>query len=128
MSHFTTIKTQIIAKEYLKKALDDMQMRYQEGNLEIRGYGGQKTRVEIKVPTSNPDHDLGFRKKKESYELVADWWGIKDINQKEFLQRLTQRYAYHVAKEQLEQQDFTIVEEEVQQDQTIHLTVRRMIE
>jgi len=127
MSHFTTIKTQIVNKIYLKKALDDLQMHYQEGNVEIRGYGGQKTRVEIRVPTSNPQYDLGFRKQKETYELVADWWGIKDINQQEFVQRLSQRYAYHVAKEQLEQQDFTVVEEEVLEDQTIHLTVRRMV-
>lgn len=126
MSHFTTIQTQIVLKEFLKKALEDLDMRYEEGNVQVRGYGGQRTAVEIRVPTNNPGYDLGFRKKGQAYQLVADWYGIHDIRRADLLQRLTQRYAYHVAKDQLEEQDFTIVEEEVQQDRTIHITVRRM--
>jgi homospermidine synthase len=127
MSHFTTIKTQIVASEPLKKALVDLGLAGEEGTVEIRGYGGNRTRVDIRVPTRNPGYDIGFRKQGDAYELVADWWGIKDIKQDEFLQRLTQRYAYHVAKDQLEAQDFTVVEEEVQADNTIHITVRRMV-
>ena len=90
-------------------------------------YGGKTTSVEIKIPTKNPGFDLGFRKQGDTYELVADWWGIKDINQNDLLQQLNQRYAYNVAKDQLESQDFTIVEETVEQDQTIHICVRRTV-
>ena len=127
MSHFTTVKTSIVSKEHLKKALADLKMAFQEGQLTVRGYGGKTTGVEIKVPTRNEGYDLGFRKQGGTYELVADWWGIKDIKQDELVQKLNQRYAYHVAKEQLESQDFTIVEETVEQDQTIHIQVRRMV-
>ncbi len=126
MSHFTTVRTQLMVLQYILKALDDLGMRYETGDVEIRGYGGNRTRVEVRIPTSNPGYDMGFRKQGENYELVADWWGIKDVKQDDFLQRLTQRYAYHVVKDQLEEQDFTLVEEEVHQDKTIHLTVRRM--
>jgi hypothetical protein len=94
---------------------------------QIRGYGGNRTEVEAGVPTSNPDYDMGFRQEGDSYDLVADWWGIKDIDQEQFLQRLTQRYAYHVTRDRLEEQDFTLVEEEVEEDETIHITVRRMV-
>ena len=127
MSHFTTVKTQIVAKEPLKQALTDLGLSYEEGSVEIRGYGGNRTRVDLRVPTRNPGYDLGFRKQGDAYELVADWWGIKDLKQDTFLQRLTQRYAYHVVKEQLQTQDFTVVEEEVQADNTIHIVVRRMV-
>jgi len=126
MSHFSTIQTQIVAKEYLLKALNDLHLKWQEGNIEINGYQGNKTRVEICVETNNAGFDIGFRKNAKNYELIADWWGIKDINQEEFVQNLTQRYAYHAVKDQLEQQDFTFVEEEIKDDKTIHLTVRRM--
>lgn len=126
MSHFTTVKTQIVAREPLKQALTDLGLSYEEGSVEIRGYGGNRTRVDLRVPTHNPGYDLGFRKQGDAYELVADWWGIKDLKQDTFLQRLTQRYAYHVVKEQLQTQDFTVVEEEVQADNTIHIVVRRM--
>ena len=41
--------------------------------------------------------------------------------------RLTQRYAYHTVKEKLVQQRFALVEEEVKQDKTIHLVLRRTV-
>lgn len=126
MSHFTTLKTRIVSKEHLTKALEDLNIAYEQGDLEIRGYEGARTPVEISISTSNPDYQLGFRKQGDTYELVADWYGIRDINQSEFVGRVTQRYAYRVAKEQLEQQDFAVVEEEVQADNTIRITVRRM--
>lgn len=126
MSHFTTLKTRIVSKEHLVQALQDLEIQYEQGDLEIRGYDGIRCPVEIRIPTSNPDYQLGFRKQGDTYELVADWHGIRDINQTEFLGRITQRYAYRVTKEQLEQQDFVVVEEEVQADHTIRITVRRM--
>jgi len=127
MSHFTTIKTKIVSLEHLKAALTDLSMSYTEGPVNIRGFGGKTTQVQLKVPTNSPGYDLGFQQQAGTYDLVADWWGIKDINQEQFLQQVQQRYAYNAAKEQLESQDFTIVEETVEQDQTIHICVRRMV-
>lgn len=127
MSHFTTLKTKLVSLEHLKAALTDLKMAYVEGPVNIRGYGGETTQVQLKVPTRNPGYDLGFRRQEGTYDLVADWWGIKDLNQEEFLRSLNQRYAYNAAKDQLEEQDFTIVEETVEQDQTIHICVRRMV-
>ncbi|MBI5572229.1 MAG: DUF1257 domain-containing protein [Desulfomonile tiedjei] len=127
MSHFTTLATRIVSKEHLKQALEDLQIAYEEGDVEIRGYEGIRTPVELRIATSNPEYQIGFRKQGERYELVADWYGIKDVDQSRFLNRIAQRYAYRVAKEQLEQQDFTVVEEEVQADDTIRITVRRMV-
>jgi hypothetical protein len=126
MSHFTTLKTRIVSRDHLTQALKELEIAYEVGNLEIRGYEGIRTPVEIRIPTANTDYQLGFRKQGDTYELVADWYGIKDVDQNTFLGRITQRYAYRVAREQLEQQDFTVVEEEVQADNTIRITVRRM--
>lgn len=126
MSHFTTLKTRIVSKDHLKQALEDLDIAFDEGDLEIRGYQGIRTPVEIRIPSSNPDYDLGFRKHGDSYELVADWYGIRDIDQHEFVAKIVQRYAYRVAMEQLLAQDFAVVEEEIRPDNTIHITVRRM--
>ncbi len=126
MSHFSTIETKIVNKEYLKKALDDLKFNWEEGNLEVKGYQGNRTKAEIKLETGNPGYDIGFRRQGQNYEVVADWWGIKNIKQEEFVQNVNQRYAYHAVKDQLGQQDFTFVEEQVQADNTIHITVRRM--
>ncbi|MEW6351809.1 MAG: DUF1257 domain-containing protein [Thermodesulfobacteriota bacterium] len=126
MSHFTTLKTRIISKDFLKQALEDLGIEYQEGALEIRGYQGICTSVELRIPTSNPEYQIGFRRNGDSYELVADWYGIEDMKREEFLGRITQKYAYLVAKNLLEQQDFAVVEEQVDADHTIRLTLRRM--
>ncbi len=127
MSHFTTVKTKIVVKEYLEKALDDLQYKWKKGDLEVRGYQGIRTKAEIKINTKNPGYDIGFRKKGTSYEIVADWWGIENIEQKDFVKRINQRYAYHAVKAQLEKQDFSFVTEEVKEGNTIHISVRRMV-
>jgi hypothetical protein len=127
MSHFSTLKTKIVVKEYLVKALDDLEYKWQEGDVEVRGYQGNRTKAEIKIETKNAGFDIGFRKQGESYEVVADWWGIKDIKQEEFVRQVTRRYAYNAVKDQLGKQNFTFTDEKVQEDNTIHLSVRRMI-
>lgn len=62
MSHFTSIKTKLVKKEHLLQALRDLGYQPVEGNVEIRGFGGEKTAVEVMVPTKNHCYDLGFRK------------------------------------------------------------------
>lgn len=126
MSHFTSIKTQIIEKEFLR-SLADLKIAYSEGNVQIRGYQGNRTDVEIKIPTNNSGYDIGFRQVENAYEVVADWWGIRDINQQQFVQQIYQRYAYHAAKTKLESQGFLLVGEEVQEGERIHLVLRRTV-
>ena len=59
--------------------------------------------------------------------MVADWWGVRGVNKTTFLQEITRRYAYHAAREKLEAQGFSLVSEEVQEDEQIHLVLRRMV-
>jgi len=127
MSHFTRISTKIVEKEYLTLALQDLGYTWVEGEVEISGYQGNRTRVEMKIPTKNPGYDIGFRKTKDSYEIVADWWGIRDIKQEQFLQKLTQRYAYHATVAKLEDQGFAVINQDTQLDGKVHLVLRRMV-
>lgn len=126
MSHFTQLKTRMVEREHLLQALQDLGHPYQEGPLDVYGFGGQHVRVEIKIPTQNRSYDIGFRQVDGFYEIVADWWGIRDIDQEQFQQQLMQRYAYHAARAKLEQQGFTLAGEEVGEDGRIHLVLRRM--
>lgn len=126
MSHFTSMKTSLIERDFLLPALRDLGYQPEEGEVAIRGYRGQQTPVQIKIPTANRGYDLGFRAGAEGWELVGDWYGIRDISQAEFLQRLTQRYAYHATVHKLQEQGFTVASEEKQKDGQIHLVLRRM--
>lgn len=126
MSHFTQLRTRMVERAYLLQALQDLGYSYQEGPLEVYGFAGQHIRVEIKVPTGNRGHDIGFRQVDGFYEIVADWWGIRDIDQEQFRQQVMQRYAYHAARARLEQQGFSLADEKVGEDGQIHLVLRRM--
>ena len=127
MSHFTRLKTTMVEKDYIVKALADLGYTCEVGDLTVRGYGGSRTRVEIKVPTNNPRYDIGFRKSGKSYEMVADWYGIPDIKNVLLTQQLTQRYAYHATIAKLQEQRFSKVSEEVDENGRIHIMLRRAV-
>lgn len=128
MSHFSRMTTQMVEKTFLLDALKDGGYTYEEGeNLSIRGFGRDKTPVDIKVSTKKMlSYNIGFRKNGDAYECVADWWGVRGISQKEFMQKVNQRYAYHAACQKLAEQGFSLVSESVEEGQRIHLKLRRM--
>ncbi|HPH96005.1 MAG TPA: DUF1257 domain-containing protein [Anaerolineaceae bacterium] len=125
MSHITSIRTSMVEKEALLQALKDLGYKPQESE-QIEGYGGRKVKVEIKVPIVL-SADIGFYRLGESYAAVADWAMVR-LNRDEFLSKLNQRYAYHAAKNRLESQGFTLVEEEdIKNKGQIRLVLRRTV-
>jgi hypothetical protein len=125
MSHFSRIHTQMTDKKYLLQALKDLGFPYEEGQQQVQGFGNQKSPVEIRVPLKF-SYDIGFRKNGNAYELVADWFGVRGINQKDFTAKLNQRYAYHATRDKLQQQGFDLVEEKVEDTGQIRIVLRRM--
>lgn len=124
MSHFSRIKTKLVEKEYLIQALKDLKYEVEEGDLELKGFAGERTRVELRIPL-RLSGDIGFRKGEDGYEIIADWWGVRGIKREEFSRALNQRYAYHAARAKLEAQGFSLVEEQEEKNQ-IRLVLRRM--
>lgn len=125
MSHLSRIKTKIVEKDALLAALTDMKLNFEEGSFEMRGMGGESTRVEIKIKRTLSS-DIGLRKSGEVYEVVADWWGVRGTARNAFMEQLGQRYAYHAARMKLEAQGFNLVEETNLSDGKIRLVLRRM--
>jgi hypothetical protein len=115
----------MVEREYLIRALEDLDYAYEEEDVTIRGFGRQRQQVDIKVKTRG--YDVGFRKVGKSYEIIADWWGVRGISREKFLQQVIQRYAYHAVRAKLEEQGFILASEEVQEDRQIHLVLRRMV-
>ncbi len=122
MSHFSKIKVEIRDEECLLRALEDLGYRYQR-NGEIRGFGGQRMRVDVAIPQEG-GYDIGFLREGEEFRMVADLWGLK-VDKDEFLQRVKQRYAYHVVLKQAKTQGFRVVEEQECEDGTIRLVCER---
>lgn len=125
MSHFSRINTKMEDKKYVLMALKDLGLTFEEGEQQVKGFGGQQTPVEIRVPLKF-SYDIGLRKKGSSYEIVADWFGVRGVEQKDFSNRLMQRYAYHATRDKLEQQGFHMVEEKQEDTGQIRIVLRRM--
>jgi len=137
MSHFSTIKTKIKNKEYLIAALKNANYQFQVGSFQCIGYNNQKTDVEILITLQNTNYNLGFIKSNGYFELVADWYGIKNINSNNLLEELKdeieiienkikQEYAYDTTIKQLEEQGFDI-DEELRENGEIHIKLSRLV-
>lgn len=124
MSHISRIKTQIVEKELLLKALADLGYPVEEGELKLNGFNVAGLPVEIKIPLRF-SYPIGFRRNGETYEIVADWWGVRGIQREAFVNQVLQRYAYHAARAKLEAQGFDLIEE-IQEKGEIRLVLRRM--
>ena len=82
MSHFSKIRTNIQNKEYLVKALKQLNYNVKVGNYKCNGYQGNYTNVEVLVELPGTDYNIGFKNNDGSYELVADWYGLQNVDSK----------------------------------------------
>lgn len=125
MSHISRIQTQMVDKTILLAALKDLGYHIKDQAAEIHGFGN-RTPVDIIVSTGVLNGEIGLRKSGESYEIVADWWGVRGITQKQFTEKLSQRYAYIATRQKLEDQGFSLITEQTEKDGRIHILLRRM--
>ena len=127
MSHFSTVKTQLRKKEFLKQALLDLGYVPNEGENLVRGYKGQTVKAEMTVEMSK-GADIGFRWNpgSKSYELVTDLdlWK-QTIPVERFLAQVTQRYALNTVLDSTAQEGFQVSEQKNNLDGSIELVVTR---
>jgi len=127
MSHFSTVKTQLRKKEFLKQALIDLGYVPNEGENLVRGYRGQTVKAEMTLEMSK-GADIGFRWNpgSKSYELVTDLdlWK-QTIPVERFLAQVTQRYALNTVLDSTAQEGFQVSEQKNNLDGSIELVVTR---
>jgi len=127
MSHFSTVKTQLRKKEFLKQALIDLGYVPNERENLVRGYRGQTVKAEMTVEMSK-GADIGFRWNpgSKSYELVTDLdlWK-QTIPVERFLAQVTQRYALNTVLDSTAQEGFQVSEQKNNLDGSIELVVTR---
>ena len=133
MSHFTTVGTLLTELDPIANGLRDLGYNPQIGtNLAVKGYAGTTATAEIVVSACD-GYDIGFVRKEQGYEMVADWSMIASYAgtyeqpyAEKFVADLTQRYALHVALDQMALQGFEIDGQIVtEQDGTIRLAMNQ---
>jgi len=127
MSHFTRIQTRLVERQHLLEALRDLGFSPQVGRLEVRGFLGVTRVAEIRIASGTPGYDIGFAQVGDTFEMVADFWGIKNLNQEAFLRHLTQAYARRAVRAQLAKQGFSVAEEVQTAQGGIRLVLRRVV-
>jgi hypothetical protein len=130
MSHYTTVRTQLVSKPHLLaalKALGFLQVEVHASPQTLRGWESNRTaEIILRREHLSCSADVGFaRNATGTYDLVV---AENDTHQfgNPWLARLSQTYAYGVAKQMLKEQQFEVVEEKRLADQTIRISVRRM--
>lgn len=125
MSHFSKIKTSLKDLTLLQKSLHDLGINYSNEVNVVKGYKDQKHFANLVIKQNN-NYDIGFTWNGFEYQLVADlqfWqqpWSIEL-----FINKVTQRYAYHSILKTTSERGFQAVEELVQEHGSIRLTLQR---
>ena len=127
MSHFTTVETQIKDLVILKQTLEAMGYLCHEDGRKVRGYQGQLLDADIVVDTKS-SYDLGVVKTASGYSFVGDWDMLEvraGIEQKTFLKAVNKNYAYKKVLAEVKKRGYQVVEEKMDQHQTVQLRVRK---
>nr|AKE98816.1 Ycf35 [Bangia fuscopurpurea] len=125
MSHFTKIQTTIQDLDLLKHALTDLGLSWNTDSSEIQIDDNNYHKLDLLIKQNNLSH-IGFVWNDNKYHLVADlqlWeqpWSLEV-----FLDKLSQKYAYHSIIQETQKQGFEKAEQVSQQDGSIKLVVQR---
>jgi hypothetical protein len=135
MSHFTCIKTQIKNVDSLLKALSDLGFNKVETHQtaqHLYGWQGdvreQTAEVIIRRKyVGDSSNDIGFKRQEDGqFEALVSEYDRHRYSQ-QWLNNLTQRYAYHTLMATAPAEGFTIEEEEVLEDGTVRVVVSRWV-
>ena len=126
MSHFTTIKTEILDPEILRKTLSDLKFEFQE-NGKILGYQGRMENVDIAVRIFGSSC-LGFNKRsgEGNYGIRGRIEVLNQKNVKEMINLIRTEYAYRKIIHETRKRGFSLVQEERLKTGTIKLVLRKV--
>ncbi|MFB2917091.1 DUF1257 domain-containing protein [Aerosakkonema funiforme] len=137
MSHFTAIKTELRDVNALVMALEDLGFKdkvevYAEAQ-RLYGFQGdlREETAEVVIRRQHlgaASNDIGFKKQDDgTYEAVISSYDRAYKYSQQWLNKLTQRYGYHMLMATVPEQGFTIEEEETLEDGTIRVLVARWV-
>ena len=137
MSHFSTIKTKIKNKEFLIKNIKKVGYNISQKNY-VSGYGNNTISADIVINLPDTTYNIGFKKDHNGYyELIADWYGIKNKNSSSIISnieneierienKIKQEFAYDTTITELGKNGFSI-DEEVRENGEIRIRLSRIV-
>ena len=126
MSHFTRTRTKLTDADTLRGALEAMGYEVLAPGKGVMGFAGGKAKAEFKIKPGMADYEIGFVASRDGYSIVADWWGLRGLEEQSFIQSLTQGYARFATVSRLSDEGFEIQDEVVDDEGVIRLTLSRI--
>ncbi len=127
MSSHGSIITEIMDLIELKRTLADLQLKYTDAK-KMTTCDGAVHKVDVMIGDPN-GRQIGLEKtEKGAYRFITDNAGLDNQQlktQKDFLNKIRQKYAYNKIVTELKNQGYTISEEEKVQNNTIKLVARK---
>lgn len=127
MSTETSIIAEIIDLIELKKALSELELKYERVK-SVEDSAGITHKVEVAIKDPN-GRVIGLEKNKDgSYQFVSDSKGLtrQQLKQQaDFINRIKQRYAYNKIIKELKGQGYIIAQEQKVENNTIKLVARK---
>lgn len=133
MSHITKVETQLQDMALLQKALNSLGYEYrmaEEGqSLEVRGWNCESIDAEMEILLEGP-YGIAVNRTGNGLELSSDWWGVEtytERKQDELLGEIQKQYAYETVMDKVQSSGYTIVTEEQDSRENLHIVVRRWV-
>ncbi|MCX5705214.1 MAG: DUF1257 domain-containing protein [Candidatus Omnitrophica bacterium] len=127
MSSHGSIITEIMDLIELKRTLADLQLEY-EATKKMTTCDGTVHKIDVIIKDPN-GRQIGLEKtEKGAYRFISDTAGLNNQQlkvQKDFLNKIRQKYAYNKIVTELKNQGYSITEEEKVQNNTIKLVARK---
>ncbi len=133
MSHITTVETKIQDMTLLQKALTALGYEFQsaEGSqkLQVKAWDKNIIEADMEIKLEGP-YGIAVNQTEEGIELSADWWAVEtytERKQKEILEEINKQYAYETVMDKIHSDGYTVVTEEQDSKENLHIVVRRWV-
>ena len=126
MSHFTTIKTEILDFDILKRTISDLGFSMKENDWHI-GHDGQMEDIDLSVRIA-PQSDLQFKKgvPGKGYVITAVVEPLEREKTRRIIQMIQQEYAYRKVLHETRKRGFSLVQEERVKAGVIKLILKKV--
>ena len=126
MSHFTTVKTEILDLDVLKRTISDLGFSMKENDWHI-GHDGQMEQIDLSVRIA-PQSDLLFKKEVlgKGYVITAVGQTPEPVKSRRIIQMIQQEYAYRKVLHETRKRGFSLVQEERVKAGVIKLILKKV--
>jgi len=124
MSHFTRIRIELKNLALLQEVLESQGHRVKM-NAPVRGFAGNKTTADLVIVRPN-GYDIGFCKRGDTVEMVADFWGT-EVTAEAFLAPIRREYSRRQILATAAEKGFTVESETIDEKGEIKIVLGRWV-